>query len=279
MRHVNRSNRARIIRLGALALACLPVLGDFALADDTTPPGKDTYIITLGSTVSVGPTYPGSRRTSLSAAPDFDWRRLGEPEENSTPDDNFDLSLVDLGNFSAGPVIGIRDRRDERDEKALRGLKRIKIDMDAGLFAQYWFIPDAWRVRAEVRQAVFDNSGLVVDVGSDYFLRAGEHWLFSAGPRASFSNGAYAQRYFGVSAADAASNGRVQPYDADGGLQSLGLTVSAAYHFNEDWTVTAYGRYDRLLGDAANSPITSQFGSANQFTVGIGLTRAFRIAF
>jgi outer membrane protein len=41
--------------------------------------------------------------------------------------------------------------------------------------------------------------------------------------------------------------------------------------------VHSYIEYDRLLGDAAKSPIVTARGSANQTTVGIGASYSFDV--
>jgi MltA-interacting protein MipA len=37
-----------------------------------------------------------------------------------------------------------------------------------------------------------------------------------------------------------------------------------------------FDRFDRLVGDAARSPVTRRFGTADQFTAGVGVTYSFR---
>ena len=41
------------------------------------------------------------------------------------------------------------------------------------------------------------------------------------------------------------------------------------------WEAHAFIEYDRLLGDAAASPLTTQQGSANQVRVGLGASYSF----
>jgi MipA family protein len=41
------------------------------------------------------------------------------------------------------------------------------------------------------------------------------------------------------------------------------------------WEAHAYVEYDRLLGDAASSPLVTQQGSANQARVGLGASCSF----
>ena len=56
----------------------------------------------------------------------------------------------------------------------------------------------------------------------------------------------------------------------------MGLATRASYRLSDDWTLHVQGGYDRLVGDAADSPI-AKLGSTNQFTLGTGFT--YRFAF
>ncbi len=67
-------------------------------------------------------------------------------------------------------------------------------------------------------------------------------------------------------------------YSANGGLLATGLEVGARYLFNERWGVEGAIGYDRLVNDAADSPITGQ-GSADQYTARIGITRRISLDF
>ncbi|ANP89705.1 hypothetical protein BA011_28645 (plasmid) [Rhizobium leguminosarum] len=238
-----------------------------------------TWIMTLGAGIEYGPKFPGSKHHGFSAMPSFDIRRFDEPDENSAPDDNIDYGLIDVGGFEAGPVLGFRDSRSHSDDDGLKGIHSVHWGVDAGVFAQYWAIPNRLRFRSEIRQAVSDGSGLVVDVGADWFKPLGEKWLFSAGPRASFGNGAYMRKYFGISSTEASQNGALPTFDAKSGLKSIGFTASAAYDVTPTWTLQLYDRFDRPTGDAADSPITSKLGAKNQNVIGISLSKAFSVNF
>ena len=50
------------------------------------------------------------------------------------------------------------------------------------------------------------------------------------------------------------------------------------YNFNDNWRGLLELGYERLVGDAKDSPILS-VGSADQFSIGIGLMRKFSIDF
>lgn len=237
------------------------------------------WTVTLGASVILAPRFPGAKSYDGVPMPTFDIRRFGEPDDHSAPDDNPSFGLWNASGVEFGPVVGFRDDRTTSDTKALAGIHTIDWDIDAGIFLQYWAVPDTWRFRTEIRQAVSNGSGLVVDVGSDWFVEPSDDWLISAGLRASFGDGAYMRSYFGVTSGDAARNGRVSSFDASGGLKSVGLTVSVSYKINHDWTIQVYDRFDRLVGDAADSPITARIGDGSQNIVGIALKKSFNIKF
>lgn len=248
-------------------------------AEDAAPASKPTWIVTLGADVEYGPSYPGSRHRDFSYMPSFDYHRFGQTEEYSPPDDSFGIDLINIGNLSVGPVINLRDGRSPSDDRRLEGLRRIHWGVDAGVSATYWIMPDRLRAHGELRQAISNGSGLVADLGLDVFQPLTERLVVSAGARASLANGAYMQRYFGVSAADSARNGSLPSFNADAGLKSVGLVFSASYAITPDWTFEMYDRFDRLTGDASRSPITSDIGSRNQNIIGISLTKSFNVHF
>ncbi len=248
-------------------------------ADRPAPDGSSRWIVTLGASVEYGPTFPGSKRGGFSAMPSFDIRRFDEPDEKGAPDDNIDYGLFDLGEVEIGPVLGFRDSRSQSDDGKLKGIHAVDWGVDAGLFAQYWAIPDRLRLRTEIRQAVSNGSGLVVDVGADWFQPVADRWLLSVGPRASFGNDTYMRKYFGVSESEASRNGSLPAFSAGGGLKSVGLTAAASYDLTPTLTFQVYDRFDRLTGDAADSPIASKIGSRNENIVGISLSKAFSVSF
>jgi outer membrane scaffolding protein for murein synthesis (MipA/OmpV family) len=44
-------------------------------------------------------------------------------------------------------------------------------------------------------------------------------------------------------------------------------------------SLQVYDKYNRLIGDAADSPIVSDIGSVDQNTIGITLSRSFEVPF
>lgn len=81
--------------------------------------------------------------------------------------------------------------------------------------------------------------------------------------------------YFGVTPAESGTS--IFPaYNPNGGIRSAGLAGYASYEFARDWRAILELRYDRLMGDAADSPLLT-VGDKNQYTVGLGLAKKFTL--
>ena len=102
----------------------------------------------------------------------------------------------------------------------------------------------------------------------------GDNWLFSIGPRVSWSNDRYQDAWFGITPADAIASG-LPAYDPGGGIHAVGVTASFETQLSPRWGIQTYAKYDRLVGDAADSPIVTVLGSRDQFSGGLGLTYTF----
>ena len=117
-------------------------------------------------------------------------------------------------------------------------------------------------MRVEARKGLGGHGGWVGDVGADYVARQGD------------GDSKYSRAYFGVAPADVAASG-LPAYDPKGGVQSVGVTAGYMRQLTRNWGVAAFARYDRLVGDAADSPVTRAFGSRNQPAFGIALSYTF----
>lgn len=239
------------------------------------PDASSGVIITLGAGTEFSPRYPGSKGHSFSPAPSFDIREIGEPAGFSAPDDGLDYSLIETPRFAVGPVANIRWGRSNADmTNAMTGIGGTSNVVELGAFADYWLAPDSLRARAEIRHGVSSNDGLVADFSADFVQPVGRLTI-SGGPRVSAASAAVMDRSFGISPGEAAANGLVNPFKADAGVRSVGAGVALKLDVTPVTALTVYTRYDRLVGDAAKSPITSRFGSANQTTFGVGLQHDF----
>lgn len=71
------------------------------------------------------------------------------------------------------------------------------------------------------------------------------------------------------------SGQRLNAFYPKAGIKSVGFVLGATYQLSDTTSLQVYDKFDRLVGDAANSPIVTNLGSANQNTVGFVLSRSF----
>ena len=243
-----------------------------ALAQDEAPAG---WTVSIGPGAAYVPTFPGSDEMEIRFWPLIDVRRTGTEAEFETPDDSFGFGIVGNRSFRAGPSLNIQSGRQEED--AIVGIGDVGTTIEGGVFAET-FLADNFRLRADVRKGFGGHKGVVADIGADAIVgRTSDRFHASIGPRLRFANGRYVRAFYGVNPHQSALTS-LPVYDAGGGLHSAGALAFASYQLNSRLAVEAYARYDRLLGDAKDSPLVlSEVGSRNQYEAGLGLSYSFNI--
>lgn len=227
------------------------------------------YRVTAGAQVK--PTYPGADQVSILPFGDIDRVRGDAPFEFEAADESFGISLIETDRFAFGPVIALTGQRKPEDVGA--ALPKVDRTVEIGGFAQVW-LAQGLRLHGEVRRGVNGHEGWIGVGGADLVMRDGDNWLFAIGPRVTWADDNFHDAYFSVTPASATATG-LPVYDAGSGIQAYGLTASAEFQFSRHWGLSAYGKYDRLSGDAADSPIVQAYGSEDQFSAGAGLSYTF----
>lgn len=217
------------------------------------------------------PSYPGSDKASIRPLVDFSRARGDEEFAFEAPDESFGFPVYRNNGFSFGPSLGIEGKRSSDDVGG--ALPKVNFTLEVGGFAQFEASENV-RLRAEVRRGVNGHDGFVSVLSADYVMRDGDKQLLSIGPRVTLTGQNYQQAYFGVLPADAAPSG-LSAYDPSGGVQAIGGTVSYIQQLTPRWGIYSFTKYDRLVGDPAESPVVRQFGSRDQFSGGIALTYTF----
>jgi outer membrane scaffolding protein for murein synthesis (MipA/OmpV family) len=263
----------------ALAASYIFAAGQLLAADSQpaaptkAPASEDAYIVTLQAIGAVAPSFPGSSVVRPYPFPGIAVRGVGEPERFAAPDDGFGLPVFDADGARLGPVANFVFRRGGRD--GLFGLHHVGLTHEVGGFAEYYAF-DHFRTRTELRQAVDGHGGFVAALGADIYGEANAFKL-SLGPRLNLGNNRYANAYFSVTPAEAVLNGRLEPYQANGGFTAAGGVATMRYDFTPNLNATVYAGLQRLTGSVAASPIPNMVGSRDQFTAGIAVSRSFEV--
>jgi MipA family protein len=236
-------------------------------------PDSDATRVRVGLGAQLQPQYVGADGTSVGPIFHVNIARHGHEFAFTAPDQSPSIAVVSSDGFSFGPAVNLTGRRKESDVGAPVG--DVSRTIEVGAFAQYQ-AGDSWRLRAELRKGVNGHDGLVGEISADKIWRDGDRYVFSIGPRVLFSDARYQRAYFGVTPAAALAAG-LPAYRPGGGVHAVGVASGVTYSLNSRWGLFGYARYERLVGDAAKSPIVRNYGSRNQYSAGLGLNYTFTV--
>jgi len=251
----------------AAAAVLLGLLSSASFAQQTKEPRR----VRIGLGAQVTPSYPGADEVQFGPYINVDIARGDTPFGFEAQDESFAIPVINTNGVSIGPSLNIQGSRTNSDVGAPIG--KVKTTVEAGGFVTAYAASNL-RLRAELRRGLGGHDGFVGEVSADLIARDDDAYVFSIGPRVVLSNARYQRAYFGVTPAQRTATG-LPLYRPGGGVQSVGGTAGLTYQFSRSWGVMTYARYDRLVSDAADSPVVRQFGSRNQFSGGLGLTYTF----
>jgi outer membrane protein len=261
---------------GCSLLGLLVLTADIAHAADVAtpiPPAVSVQapsrpydvVLEIGAGGGLRPAYEGAKDYIFNPAGFFTLHYLWLPGLGEVKDGR------PKEGFSFGPSLRYVPKRDSNDYAALHGLNNIDAAFELGGRFAYTF--GAFRPWIAVRYGFGGHDGIVGEAGLDMVLRPSAETELTFGPRASFASREYMQTYFGVTPLEAARSG-MSAYSAGAGFKGVGAEFIGRYQFTPQWAVIGSVAYERLLGDAAESPIV-KVGDENQFTAKLGLSYRF----
>lgn len=260
------------LRLAAFSGAALSLLiAAPASAQDNEGGG---WTVTIGAGAQTYPKFPGADSYGINPLPIFGLRRQGTPMPAKAPDDAFGFGVLgrdSVVNF--GPALRFQGKREQDDVGAPVG--DVGFTFEAGGFVSITPVRN-FRLRAEVRQGIGGHRGLVGDLGADLIIRDEDSYVFTIGPRARWGDSDFQRAYFGVTPAVAGATG-LAAYNPGSGLYAVGVVAGLTHRLGRNWGLQGYVGYDRLIRDAADSPIVRTFGSRDQFSGGAGLFLEFNV--
>jgi outer membrane protein len=239
------------------------------------PPMSGNWTVTVGVGGEYRPNFEGAKQNTLSPVPIFSIRRAGSTEQFRGPRDGASIALIAFGDLRAGPVGKFVASRKADSYSELNGLGDVKAAIELGGFVEY-FPVDWFRTRVELRQGFGGHHGAVADFSADVIVPVIERFTLSAGPRFTWESANATSPYFGIDAVQAMATG-LPAFNAKGGAHAIGAGAQVSYRINPQWEVHSYIEYQRLLGDAAASPLVTLRGSPNQTTIGIGASYSFDV--
>jgi outer membrane protein len=175
--------------------------------------------------------------------------------------------------WQAGPVLQFRNERDDVDNNRVDNMDDVDNAVEAGAFVGLTSGP--WAASLTFATDVSDeHEGSLVEIEGSYTTAVSEKLRFTFGANLTYADDDYMGTYFGVNAADAARSG-LPLYGADGGLKDVGVNVTGQYRLRGNWGLLGVISYDRLLGDAKDSPLVDDEGDENQWGAILAVTYSF----
>ncbi|GHB28537.1 hypothetical protein GCM10007094_16360 [Pseudovibrio japonicus] len=248
--------------LAGLALASV---SSHALAEDSFTPidltedqqGK-RYVVDLGVAGFVNPRYDGASRYIIYPLPLVAFSRfyvpgIGQTKEGATQ------------GFYVFPSFGFIGERKPTDGRSLADTRRVpwagEIGAGAG-FRRDWF-----RAFIEARHGFHGHHGIVGRAGVDVITEVTDRLVFVFGPRVDAADSSYMNTYFSIPAGTPTG-----PFKAQAGFKSVGAIARVSYGLTDTIGLHLQGGYDRLVGDAEDSPVTQ---NDNMWSFGVGATYRF----
>lgn len=269
------------IRRTAGALAAAFLVAAPAVAQQAAPTAETEDGIAGYAAAGVGfaPDYEGSDDYTLVPYADFraDYRDYYLRLEGT----DLRANLVPSPNFHAGPLIAYRRGREDVEDDRVDRMADIDAGVGLGGFVEFERV-DAADPRKGERLTLMVSQGATGDSdGLTALLRgvvrrplefANRGLIASFIVDTTWADDDYMETHFAIGAADAARSG-LSAFSAGSGFKTVGVGLALDQFLSETWSIGTRLHYARLLGDAADSPVTDTAGSPDELfgalTVGL----------
>ncbi len=216
--------------------------------------------ITLGATTQFSKTYEGSDSYRLEPLPYFHvlWHDMIEIDPEG-------INAYLIGNEKANAGVGLtydwgRQQKNihalfgSHHPQSLQGLGNIDPSLGLKAFANYTVHKIEFGVEA-VQYTGNQNDGLLVNLSAERSYHYRKRWTFTPSINTDYCDARYMQAYFGVTPAQA-SRSQFQAYNASAGFKDITISLTSIYQWNKHWFTASELSVQKLVGDAADSPIT-----------------------
>ena len=191
------------------------------------------------------------------------------------------VDLVDHPVWRAGPTLSLTiPRGDDVDAMAVAMLPELDLAVELGGFvgfrtpfgsAKEGTLSGLVSARRDVASV---HDGWLVTAELEYFFAAARWLRFGLQVNSTYASSDYMQTYFGVDDNGSLVSG-LPSYSAGSGIKDVGTELYSVVSFSERSGVLVRYAYNRLLDDAADSPVVTVDGSRDQVFIGIGYFRRF----
>lgn len=259
----------------AATLGAPPARGQMDVPVDDVP----ANFVGLG--IGAAPDYIGSSDQTTVAIPLLRYQFANSQRYLLWFGDTAQLNLLNHRNWRAGPLLRFRQSRDDDvDNDVVRRMDKVDSAVEGGLFVQYNHPLGGRRLHQLVFAGDIEggSNGAEGRVRMSYWYPFSDQTVTSIGVGMSFANTEWMENYFGVRSANDISlypslGGRA--YEPSSGAMSVFVPFGVMHTLNPRWMLFAGGRYEKLQGDAKDSPIVREQGDSDQWSFGVGVAYRF----
>ena len=240
------------LNVGLLSASLFPALthsaelGDFYnLGQRPTETAVRASFITLNA-----PRYQGSDEQKVSVVPGIFLQASNGLFAD--PFNGVGYVFEPAGSLVYGVRVNIETGRSI--EAALSGFDKIKSRLNPGVFANY-VVNEQLTLKSALRMGLGDaGDGSLLNLGATYKLYNANFVSVNLNTSVKYGSSSYMQAYFGVSPTQSAASG-LAAYQPGAGLAMAQVGLTAGFPISREIYIFSSASVQRLLGDAANSPI------------------------
>jgi outer membrane scaffolding protein for murein synthesis (MipA/OmpV family) len=209
--------------------------------------------IRVGAVVTTGPRYQGASEQKASAVPGIFIQASNGLFAD--PLNGIGYVFAPAGDLQYGLRVNVETGRSVDD--ALPGFEKVKARLNPGAFANY-VVNDKLTLRSALRLGMGDVAdGSLLHLGASYKVLQAGFFSMTLNASLKYADSNYMQTYFGVSPLQSSASG-FKTHQPSAGFVASKVGVTAATPLSREVFVFANVSAQRLMGDAANSPLARQ---------------------
>jgi outer membrane protein len=269
----------RRLRIGAVMVAgaffVFSSAPGVSVAQDIPAPAPAGMDKMVGAVAVLLPDYEGSEDYTFALAPLLMYKFKGERYVQLVGNKAY-LNVLNHPNWEAGLKVVFRGGRSDVKNSLVDTLDGVDSSLELGGFVGYKQVINSnvrhrWNINFGMTQDVSDgHDGYVAEVRTSYWKPVAKAFDIGFTAGVNYASGDYMSSFFDVSAAESAATG-ITTYNADSGFKDVKIGLMGVFHLSQKWHVGGGVNYGHLLGDAEDSSIVSEQGSANQLFAGLSV--------
>ncbi|TAN51282.1 MAG: MipA/OmpV family protein [Rhodospirillales bacterium] len=219
---------------------------------------KKTWDVAVGLGAISYPEYEGADSQAYLPVPYIDVKWKDQVFLNTF--DGLGWNAWQGRNFRVGPILTYTLPGDKP-----AGANDVAFGVQAGAFAEFAF--DYYKFDVKLLQSVLgDSEGQRAELGAGVGSKINGNFTWLARLSTTWVSANEMKTYFGLSPREASDMTPKQTsYSPGAGFKDATLSLRGSYDITPHWLILGEGKYARLLGEAADSPLVTKFGNENQF--------------